>query len=70
MRAGDESEEARQGRQRLRPPREQACRYVPGTLLIIGGRGKVIFGDVGSVPTLEFVLAQKIGLIDEAAASA
>jgi len=40
------------------------------TLFIIGGRGKVIYGDVGSVSILEFVLAQKIGLIDEAAASA
>jgi hypothetical protein len=29
MRAGDGSEEARQGRQRLRPPRELACRYLP-----------------------------------------
>ena len=30
MRAGDESEEAKQGRQRLRPPRELVWRYLPG----------------------------------------
>jgi hypothetical protein len=30
MRAGDESEEAKQGRQRRRPHRELACRYLPG----------------------------------------
>ena len=30
MRAGDESEEAKQGRQRLRPPGELVCRYLPG----------------------------------------
>jgi hypothetical protein len=29
MRAGDESEEAKQSRQRVRPPRELACRYLP-----------------------------------------
>ena len=40
------------------------------TLFIIGGRGQVIYGDVGFCPTLEFVVAQKAGLIDEAAASA
>lgn len=40
------------------------------TLFISGGRGKVIYRDVGFCPTLEFVLAQKTGLIDEAAASA
>src|ERR1700731_821141 len=30
MRAGDESEEAKQGRQKLRPPRELVYRYLPG----------------------------------------
>jgi hypothetical protein len=39
-------------------------------LFIIDGRGKVIYGDVGFDPSLKFILAQKLGLIDEAAAGA
>jgi hypothetical protein len=37
---------------------------------IIDGRDHVIYGDVSFDPSLEFVLAQKLGLIDEAAAGA
>jgi hypothetical protein len=33
-------------------------------------RGKIIYGDVSLDASVEFVLAQKLGLIDEAAAGA
>ena len=40
------------------------------TLFIIDGRDNVIYGDVSFDPSLEFVLAQELGLVDEAAPGA
>jgi hypothetical protein len=37
---------------------------------IIDQRGKIIYSDVSLDASVEFVLAQKLGLIDEAAAGA
>jgi len=39
-------------------------------LFIIDKRGKIIYGDASLDASVEFVLAQKLGLIDEAAAGA